>query len=94
MRVGVELLERVQLLADADEADRLAGDGAHRERGAAAAVAVHAGEDDAGDADAAVECSATLTASWPVRPSTTSSVSCGFVASRTAATSAISSSST
>ncbi len=53
--LGAELLEGVELLADADEADRLAGDGAHRERGAAAAVAVHAGEDDAGEADAAVE---------------------------------------
>ena len=53
--LGVELLERVELLAEADEADRLAGDGAHRERRAAAAVAVHAGQDHAGDADAAVE---------------------------------------
>ena len=53
--LGVELLERVELLADADEPDRLAGDRAHRQRGAAAAVAVHAGQDHAGDADAAVE---------------------------------------
>ena len=35
--------------------DRLAGDGAHRERRAAAAVAVHAGQHDAGDADPLVE---------------------------------------
>ncbi len=35
--------------------DRLAGDGAHRERRAAAAIAVDAGQDDAGDADALVE---------------------------------------
>ena len=53
--LGVELLERVELLAEADELDRLAGDGAHRERRAAAAVAVHAGQDHAGDADPAVE---------------------------------------
>ena len=53
--VGVELLQRVELLAEADELDRLAGDRAHGERGAAAAVAVHAGEDDAGDADPGLE---------------------------------------
>ena len=51
----VEVLERVELLAGAEQLDRLAGDGAHRERGAAAAVAVDAGEHDAGDADALVE---------------------------------------
>ena len=52
---GVELLQRIDLLARADELDRLAGDGAHRERGAAAGIAVHAGQHDAGDAEAAVE---------------------------------------
>ena len=52
---GIEILQRVQLLAGADQLDRLAGDGAHRERGAAAAVAVDAGEHDAGEADALVE---------------------------------------
>ena len=52
---GMKILERVHLLADAEELDRLAGDGAHRERRAAAAVAVHAGQHDAGDADALVE---------------------------------------
>ena len=55
MRAGMEILERVHLLAGAEELDRLAGDGAHRERRAAAAVAVDAGEHDAGDADALVE---------------------------------------
>ena len=89
----MELLQRVELLAEADELDRLAGDRAHRERGAAAAVAVHAGEDDAGDADAAVELGGDVDRVLAgeavddeeglVRP----------VASRTAATSAISSSS-
>ena len=53
--LGMELLQRVHLLAGADQLDRLAGDGAHRERRAAAAVAVHAGEHEAGDADALVE---------------------------------------
>ena len=50
---GVEVLQRVPLLADTEQLDRLAGDGAHRERSAAAAVAVGAGQHDAGDADAA-----------------------------------------
>ena len=50
--LGVERLERVDLLAGAHELDRLAGDGAHRERGAAARIAVDAGQHDAGDADA------------------------------------------
>ena len=52
---GIELLQRVELFAGADQLDRLAGDRAHRERGAAAAVAVDAGEHDAGEADALVE---------------------------------------
>ena len=50
-----EFLQRVHLLAGADQLDRLAGDGTHGERRAAAAVAVHAGEHEAGDADALVE---------------------------------------
>ena len=52
---GMEILERVHLLADAEQLDRLAGDGAHGERRAAAPVAVDAGEHDAGEADALVE---------------------------------------
>ena len=52
---GVEFLQRVHLLAGADQLDRLAGDGAHGKRRAAAAVAVDAGQHDAGDADALVE---------------------------------------
>ena len=51
----VEILERVHALAGAHQLDRLAGDRAHRERGAAAAVAVDAGEHDAGEPDALVE---------------------------------------
>ena len=52
---GMEILERVHLLADAEQFDRLAGDRAHRERRAAAPVAVHAGQHDAGQADPLVE---------------------------------------
>ena len=52
---GMEILQRVDLLAGADQLDRLAGDRAHRQRRAAAAVAVDAGQHDAGEADALVE---------------------------------------
>ena len=52
---GMEVLDRVHLLADAEELDRLAGDRAHRKRRAAAPVAVHARQHDAGEADALVE---------------------------------------
>ena len=41
--------EPVELLARARKFDRLAGDGAHRERRTAARVAVHAGKHDAGE---------------------------------------------
>ena len=51
----VKILQRVPLLAGADQLDRLARHGAHGKRRAAAAVAVHAGQHDAGDADALVE---------------------------------------
>ena len=51
----VEFLERVHLLAGADELDRLAGHGPHGERRAAAGIAVHAGQHDAGDAETSVE---------------------------------------
>src|SRR5206468_11125370 len=52
---GMEFLERVEFFAGADELDRLAGDSAHRQRRAAAAVAVDAREHNAGEADALVE---------------------------------------
>jgi hypothetical protein len=55
MRSGMEFLQRVHLFAGADQLDRLAGDRAHRQRGTAAAIAVHAGQHEAGDADALVE---------------------------------------
>ena len=51
----MKILQRVHLLAGAEQLDRLAGDVAHGERRAAAPVAVGAGQDDAGDADAVVE---------------------------------------
>ena len=44
--LGVEDLERVELLAGRGEHDRAAGDALHRERGAAAGVAVELGEDE------------------------------------------------
>ena len=43
--LGMERLEAVELLADAGELDRLAGDVAHRQRRAAARVAVELGQD-------------------------------------------------
>ena len=48
-RCGMEGLERVELFAGAEELDRRAGHRAHRERRAAALIAVGAGQDDAGD---------------------------------------------
>ena len=53
--VGMERLEPGELLAHARELDRLAGDVAHRERRAAARVAVELGEHDAGERQALVE---------------------------------------
>ena len=53
--VGMEGLEGVGLFAHADELDGLAGDVADGERRAAAGVAVHLGEDHAGEAEALVE---------------------------------------
>ena len=49
--VGMERLERVELLADAGEEDRQARDFLDRQRGAAACVAVELGQDDAGERD-------------------------------------------
>src|SRR5581483_11159191 len=46
-----ERLQRVHLLADTDELQRLVGDGADRQSRAAARVAVHFRENDAGDAE-------------------------------------------
>ena len=53
--VGMERLERIVLFADADELDGLAGDLANRKRRAAAGIAVHLGEDDAGQRQLLVE---------------------------------------
>ena len=54
-RSGMERLQRVELLAHADELQRLPGDVADRKRRAAAGIAVHLGQDHAGDAEALVE---------------------------------------
>ena len=51
----MEGLEGVGLFAGAEELDGLAGDLADGERGAAAGVAVHLGEDGAGDLELVVE---------------------------------------
>ena len=53
MRVRIKILDGVELFAGADQLDRLAGDGAHRKRRAAAAIAVDAGEHDAGEVERA-----------------------------------------
>ena len=53
--LGLEQLERLGLLAGADEQDRLAGHLAHRQRRAAAGIAVGLGEDHAGQAQGLVE---------------------------------------
>ena len=53
--VGMEDLELVELLADRDELDRLAGDRLDRERGAAARVAVELRQDDAVERDPLLE---------------------------------------
>ena len=53
--IGMERLEGVRLFAHADELDGLAGDVANRERRAAAGVAVHLGQDHAGEPEARSE---------------------------------------
>ena len=53
--VRVEGLDGVELLADADQLDRAAGDGAHAERGTAPPVAIDPGQRDPGEADPLVE---------------------------------------
>ncbi len=53
--IGIELLEIFQSLAAADERNRHADDGDDRQRRAAARIAVQLAQDDAADAEAAVE---------------------------------------
>ncbi len=53
--LGVERLKRLGRSPTPEEFDRQAGDGAHRKRRAAAAVAVRAGEHEAGERQAFVE---------------------------------------
>ena len=52
---GVEVFKAFELFAGAHELDGLAGDGAHGEGGTAAAIAIDAGQHDAGNADLLVE---------------------------------------
>ena len=76
--VGVEGLERVGLLAGAQELDRHAGDGA-RSRAPRRRARRRRSWSGSGRSTARrrVKASATVTASWPVIASTTSSVSAG-----------------
>ena len=53
--VGIERFDRVVFFTDADELHRLADDLLDRKCRTAAGVAVHFGQDDAGDADTLVE---------------------------------------
>ena len=53
--IGHERLELIELLADAGELDRTLRDLAHRERRAAARVAIELGQNDAGDAQRLVK---------------------------------------
>ena len=52
---GMEILERVDLFPDAKSLDRLAGDRAHRQGGAAAGVAIDPRQHNAGQADLFLE---------------------------------------
>ena len=58
--IGMEQLEILEPLAAPDERDRHADDRDHRERRAAARVAIELRQHDAGDADAAVELAGAL----------------------------------
>ena len=51
----MEILQRVQLLTDADQLDRTARHGAHRQRGATARIAVDSGQHDSGQRQARLE---------------------------------------
>lgn len=53
--IGLERLEILRALADADERDGHADHADHRQRGTTARIAVHLGENDAGRADPMVE---------------------------------------
>src|SRR5204862_3328712 len=57
---GMERLEVLEALAASDERDRNAYDRHHRERRAAARIAIELRQDDTGDADAPVELAGAL----------------------------------
>ena len=90
--VGVEALELVELLAGGGEQDRLAGDRldatARRRRGRRRRAWSSRRRRSS---TASANCSATLTASWPVIASTTSRIVCGRTAVRMSLSSCMSS---
>ena len=88
--VGMEGLECVGALAGGEELDGRAGDLADGEGRAAACVAVHLGEDDAGEGEEGVEGAAEATASWPVMASATKRISLGLRSFLSAAISSMS----
>ncbi len=51
----MERLERVELFSDTDVLDRRLGDAVDGERGTAARVSIHLGQDHAGDSEGVVE---------------------------------------
>ena len=91
--IGMERLEVVEALAAAREGDRHADDRDHRQRRAAARVAVHLRQHDAGDPTRRLNSPALLIASCPVIASATYSWSVGCTAALIASSSTISSSS-
>ena len=90
---GVERLELVELFALADELDRHARDLPHRQRRAAAGIAVELGHDHAVEFERLVEGAGEATASWPVSASQTKNTWCGLTFFSICLSSAISSSS-
>ena len=75
--VRMERLQRVELLANAHEFHGLARDLANGKRGAAARIAIHLGQDHAGDAQPLVELLGGLHGVLPVIASATNRISAG-----------------
>jgi hypothetical protein len=87
--LGMERLETVDLLRNAGELDRRAGDVAHRERGPAARVAVELGEHDAGERQCLAKRARRVDGILPCIASTMNSVSTGLTAAWSSAISRI-----
>ena len=92
--VGVEALEVVELLARRGVEDRLAGDRLDDSAAPPRASPSSLDITTPSKSTASANCSATLTASWPVIASTTSRIACGLTAPRMRLSSSMSSSST